>query len=63
MIAYEYAMERNDYRRIEKLNGLHNPETFWDDVRKLTKNVNSDHGIHRWEVLANCRYRELTKEV
>lgn len=59
---YEFAMEVRDYSRIEKLNRLTNTETFWDDVRKMTKNVKSDHTIHRWEILANARYRMLTKE-
>ena len=50
-----------DYRmkRIDKLNALTNKETFWDDVRKLTKNVHSDHVIHSWEFLSEKRYNEL----
>lgn len=28
----------------------------------LIKNVSSDHGIHRWEHLAEVRYNELIKE-
>lgn len=57
---YEYAWERNDFPRIEKLNKLTNPDTFWDDVRKLTKAVKSDHAINRWEFLAEKRYEIIT---
>lgn len=57
---YEYAWEVKDYGRIEKLEKLTNPDTFWDDVRKLTKNVKSDHAINRWEFLAEKRYDILT---
>lgn len=56
-----YAMEVHDISRIRKLNGLTNPDTFWDDVRKLTKRITSDHSIRRWQCLAEERYRELTE--
>lgn len=62
MTLYDFAMEVRDYSKIEKLNKLTDPETFWDDVRRMTKNVKSDHAIHRWEVLANAKYRILVKE-
>ena len=54
-----YVVEKNDYSKIKKLNGLHNIETFWDDVRRLTRNCRSDHGLRRWEILAEVRYGEL----
>ncbi len=60
MRGYEWATEAMDYRRIDKLNKLTNPDTFWDDVRKLTKKITSDHSIKRWQILAEGRYRELT---
>jgi hypothetical protein len=53
------AIERADYAKIRKLNSLTNPETFWDDVRKFTKNVTSSHSIDRWQCLADYRYLEL----
>ena len=59
-ILYDAVWEARDYGRIEKLLKLTNPDTFWDDVRKLVKNVRSDHTIHRWEILAGLRYKELT---
>jgi hypothetical protein len=54
-----YIMERNDIKKIDKLNQLKNKETFWDDVRKLTKRVTSDRSISRWQCLAEVRYSEL----
>lgn len=56
---YDFAMEKRDLKRIEKLNNLHNKDRFWDDVRKITKKVNSDHTIRRWQCLAEIRYEEL----
>ena len=54
-----YVSERNDIKKIEKLNKLNNIKTFYDDVRKLTKNVSSDHSIKHWQSLADVRYNEL----
>jgi hypothetical protein len=56
---YLSAIEKRDYSKIDKLNNLTNKETFWDDVRKLTKNVTSDHAIKRWQCLADQRWGEL----
>ena len=56
---YRYADTRAEYKRIDKLNALNNPVTFWDDVRKITKNVHSDHAIHSWEHLSEIRYNEI----
>lgn len=57
------VQEKQDINRIAKLVALKNIETFWDDVRKLIKNVTSDHDIKRWQVLAEARYEELKKGV
>lgn len=46
--------------RIDKLNALTNINTFYDDVRKITRNVKSDHAIKRWQCLADARFNELT---
>lgn len=59
MDIYRNAIERNDISRIEKLNNLNESQTFWDDVRKLTKNVRSDHSLRRWEILAEIRLEEI----
>lgn len=58
-MTYKYALEKRDYSKIDKLNKLTNKETFWDDVRKLTKYVASDHAIRRWQGLAEIRWNEL----
>ena len=55
----DYVIERNDYHKIKKLRALNNVNTFWDDVRKLTKNVYSDHSLSRWQILAEARFREI----
>lgn len=47
--------------RIDKLNTLTNVNTFYDDVRKITRNVKSDHAIKRWQCLADVRFNELTQ--
>ena len=54
-----YAIETRDYAKIEKLSKLTNINTFWDDVRKLTRYVKSDHSLARWQCLAEQRYAEL----
>ena len=56
---YSIAIEKRDYSKIDKLNTLTNKETFWNDVRKFTKYVTSDHSIKRWQCLAEQRYEEL----
>lgn len=58
---YSRAIEKRDFAKIDKLNTLVNKETFWDDVRKFTKSVTSDHAIRRWECLAEFRYNEISK--
>lgn len=59
---YSVAFEKHDYNRIDKLNKLTNPKTFWDDVRNLCKNTHSDHSIKRWECLSGLRWEEIRKE-
>ena len=58
---YNMAIESRDFQRIDKLDELENPDTFWEDVRSLTKNVKSDHAIKRWQILAEYRYKEITE--
>ena len=58
---YSRAIEKRDFAKIDKLNTLVNKETFWDDVRKITKNVASDHAIRRWQYLAEERYNEISE--
>ena len=58
-MTYRFAIEKHDIGRIDKLNKLTDIKTFWDDVRKLTKNVFGSHADGRWQCLAECRYLEL----
>lgn len=58
-MTYEYAIEDRDISKIDKLNALNNINTYWDDVRKLTRTVKSEHAIHRWQCLAEIRFNEL----
>lgn len=55
----DYIMEKADYAKIKKLRTLQNINTFWDDVRKFTQKVYSDHSMGRWQLLAEVRYGEL----
>lgn len=56
------AIEVRDYKRIDKLMALTNIDTFWEDVKKLTRNITSDHSLGRWLILAEKRYKELRGE-
>ena len=56
---YKFALSKNDIKIIDRINVLTNAETFWDDVRKLSKNVYSDKSIQRWKCLSEMRYKEL----
>ena len=59
-MLYDWAIEKHDISRIDKLNTLKNPETFNDDIiNKFTKNIRSDHAIRRWECLSEIRQYEL----
>ena len=59
---YNNAIEKNDLSKIDKLNKLTRVNTFWEDVRKFTKKVTSDHSISRWLCLAEFRESELLNE-
>ena len=59
---YELVIERNDFSRIAKLETLNNPDTFWDDVRKFTRNVHSDHALRRWEILAEHQFDNVVEK-
>lgn len=60
-MTYSRAIENRDISRIDKLNKLTDPKTFWDDVRKILGNKpHSDHVLSRWQCLAEYRYNEIT---
>lgn len=62
MTLYDFTMEYNDIARIDKLCNLKDSSTFWDDVRKLTRRITSDHAIKHWQAFAEMRYNELLFE-
>lgn len=59
MKKYMENMNSQEISKAEKLNRLTNPDTFWDDVRKFTANVHSDHALSQWQWIAEIRYNEL----
>lgn len=58
---YRYAGTYSDRSRIDKLNKLTNPYSFWDDVEKFTKNLTSLSATNSWKHLADIRYDELLR--
>ena len=50
-----------DIKRIDRLNKMTNPETFWSEIDKITKNLVSLTAINSWNMLAEIRYKELTE--
>lgn len=58
----DYAVGKQDIRRIDKLNALTDPDTFWNDVKKLTKRTHSDRALDRWQALADIRYSQIKEE-
>lgn len=57
----DYIIEKRDRARIEKLLKLTDKATFWESVRKLTKNITSCRSLRRWQILAEARYDQLQK--
>lgn len=51
--------EANDVKKIDKLMTIKTLNNFWDNVRKFTKNVYSNHSISRWQWLAEHRAIQL----
>lgn len=60
---YRGSFGRVEDKIVDKLLTLKDPNTFWDDVRKFTKNIHSDRLIGAWQRLAEARYRYLTTGV
>ena len=58
-MTYNNAIEQRDFKRIYRLNQLTNKQTFWGDVKKITKRITSDHALGRWQTLAEIRYEEI----
>lgn len=58
---YKLTFNRSEDKIADKLLTLNNVDTFFDDVRKFTKNVTSDRAIRSWERLAELRYNYLMR--
>lgn len=63
--AYSRAIENRDISKIDKIyNGIESgkitKENFWDNIRKFTKSVTSDHAISRWNCLSDWFYNQLS---
>lgn len=62
MDIYKYAYNKTEAKIIEKLNMLNNPETFFNDVRRFTKNIHTNRLINIWECFSEIRYNEITEK-
>lgn len=61
-MEYKHAGTYTDMKRIDKLNKMTNPETFWYEIDKITENLVSLTAINSWKMLAEIRYKELIEE-
>lgn len=61
---YGMAIEKRDFNKMDKIiNGIEKgeikKENFYEEIRKLTKNVYSDHSIGRWQCISEYVYKLL----
>lgn len=54
-----YAITKYESHVIDKLNTLTNPATFFQDVRRFTRQITTDHNIKTWERFSEIRYNEI----
>lgn len=55
-LAYKRCIENRDFSKVDKIidgiyRGKIRKENLYDEVRKLTKRVTSDHSIKRWQII------------
>ena len=55
-----YAITKYECHVIDKLNTLNNPATFFQDVRRFTRQITTGHNIKIWQRFAEIRYNEIT---
>lgn len=60
-MTYNYAIEKRDISRIDKLNTILRSSDIFANVRKWAKNSGS-HAAGRWQILAEARYDELKEQ-
>lgn len=58
----DYAITKYECHVIDKLNTLNNPATFFQDVRRFTRQITTDHNIRTWERFSEIRYNEITEK-
>lgn len=62
-MAYSYVvLEKHDYARVDKIiagieKGTITKNNLYAEVKKLCKNVKSDHSIHRWMCITDWFYK------
>ena len=61
MLYSDYAIEKRDYARIDKLNTINRLSDVFENVRKWIRNA-GDHAGGRWQILAEARYDELKEQ-
>ena len=61
MLYSDYAIEKRDYARIDKLNTINRSSDVFENVRKWSRNA-GDHAGGRWQILAEARYDELKEQ-
>lgn len=61
MLYSDYAIEKRDYARIDKLNAINKSSDVFANVRKWGRNA-GDHASGRWQILAEARYDELKEQ-
>lgn len=57
MLYADYAIEKRDYARIDKLNAINKSSDVFANVRKWSRNAGG-----RWQILAEARYDELKEQ-
>lgn len=60
-MTYNYAIERRDYARIDKLNTINRSSEVFDSVQKWSRRAGC-HAGGRWQILAEARYDELKEQ-
>lgn len=54
-----FIYEKHDLGRVKKLLTIKSLDNYWDEVRKFTKKITSDHSIKCWQFLAEKRLIQL----
>lgn len=61
-LMYKWCENKADQRKVKKIINASfemNQENFWEIIKKMTRNVRSDHSIKRWQIFAEMAERIL----